>query len=219
MAADTARRLWPQYPSAHTGCGLALSNLNRLEEALDCYDQALKLLPDEKETLWSRALALLTLGRFEEGWLAHEYRNLRHKSLAARKFPQPLWWGKEPLQDQRLYIYWEQGLGDTIQFARYALLAAAAGAKVTLSLQRPLLRLFKEFDSAITVIGQNEAPTEFDLHCPLLTLPLAFGTRLETIPAFENGYLKAPPEDVTRWDQRLPTMLSAFSRFTASFSW
>jgi tetratricopeptide (TPR) repeat protein len=204
IAAETARKLWPQYPSAHTGCGLALSNLNRLEEALDCYDQALKLLPDEKETLWSRALALLALGRFEEGWLAYEYRNLRHNSLAARRYPKPLWWGKEPLKDQRLYIYWEQGLGDTIQFARYALLAAAAGAKVTLSLQGPLLRLFKDFDPSIRIIGQTDVPDEFDLHCPLLTLPLAFDTRLDTIPAFEHGYLRPPAAEGARWAQRLP---------------
>lgn len=204
MAAETARKLAPYYPAAHTDYGLALSSLNRLEEALDCYDQALKLQPDEKETLWSRALALLALGRFEEGWLAYEYRNLRHKTLAARKYPKPLWGGKEPLQDQRLYIYWEQGLGDTIQFARYARLAAAAGARVSLSIQGPLLRLFKDFDPTIKIIGQNEEPDEFDLHCPLLTLPLAFGTRLDTIPAWENGYLRAPAEEAARWAQRLP---------------
>jgi ADP-heptose:LPS heptosyltransferase len=75
---------------------------------------------------------------------------------------------------------------------------------VVFSVQGPLLRLFKGFEPAVTVIGQNEAPTEFDLHCPLLTLPLAFGTRLETIPAWEDGYLTAQPEDVARWDQRLP---------------
>ncbi|MCA3275210.1 MAG: tetratricopeptide repeat protein [Roseomonas sp.] len=204
LAAETARSLAPKDASAHRGYGFALGNLNRLEEAMVSYDHALTLQPDERESLWNRALALLVLGRFEEGWLAYEYRNLRHKTLAARKYPKPLWWGKEPLKDQRLYIYWEQGLGDTIQFARYALLAAAAGAKVAFSVQGPLLRLFKGFEPDVTVIGQNEAPTEFDLHCPLLTLPLAFGTRLETIPALENGYLTAPPEDVARWDQRLP---------------
>ncbi|MCA4919622.1 MAG: tetratricopeptide repeat protein [Roseomonas sp.] len=204
LAAETARSLAPKDASAHRGYGFALGNLNRLEEAMVSYDHALTLQPDERESLWNRALALLVLGRFEDGWLAYEYRNLRHKTLAARKYPKPLWWGKQPLKDQRLYIYWEQGLGDTIHFARYALLAAAAGAEVAFSVQDPLLRLFKGFDSAITVIGQNEAPTEFDLHCPLLTLPLAFGTRLETIPAFENGYLKAPAEDAAPWDQRLP---------------
>ena len=202
--AETARKIAPQDASTHRGYGFALGNLNRVEEALVSYDDALSLQPDDREALWNRALALLVLGRFEEGWLGYEYRNLRHKTLAARKYPKPLWWGKEPLKDQRLYIYWEQGLGDTLQFARYALLAAAAGAKVVFSVQGPLLRLFKGFEPAVTVIGQNEAPTEFDLHCPLLTLPLAFGTRLETIPAWEDGYLTAPPEDVARWDQRLP---------------
>ena len=204
IVAETARKIAPQDASSHRGYGFALGNLNRLEEALVSYDHALTLQPDDREALWNRALVLLVLGRFEEGWLAYEYRNLRHKTLAARKYPKPLWWGKEPLKDQRLYIYWEQGLGDTIQFARYALLAAAAGAKVAFSVQGPLLRLFKSFEPAVTVIGQNEAPTEFDLHCPLMTLPLAFGTRLETIPAWEDGYLTAPPDDVARWDQRLP---------------
>ncbi|MCA3280148.1 MAG: tetratricopeptide repeat protein, partial [Roseomonas sp.] len=204
LAAETARTLAPKDASAHRGYGFALGNLNRLEEAMVSYDHALKLQPDDREAHWNRALALLALGRFEDGWLAYEHRNLRHKTLAARKYPKPLWWGKQPLTDQRLYIYWEQGLGDTIHFSRYALLAAAAGAKVAFSVQDPLLRLFKGFHSAITVIGQNEAPTEFDLHCPLMSLPLAFGTRLETIPAFEKGYLKAPAEETARWDQRLP---------------
>ncbi|MCZ8277192.1 MAG: tetratricopeptide repeat protein [Acetobacteraceae bacterium] len=204
LSAETARTLAPMDPAAHRGYGFALGNLNRLEEAIVSYDYALKLQPDDREASWNRALALLALGRFEDGWLAYENRNLRHKTLAARKYPKPLWWGNQQLKDQRLYIYWEQGLGDTIHFARYVLLAAAAGAKVAFSVQDPLRRLFKGFEPAVTVIGQNEAPTEFELHAPLLTLPLAFGTRLETIPAFENGYLTAPPEDVARWHQRLP---------------
>ena len=204
MAAEAARTLAPQDASAHRGYGFALSNLNRLHEALAAYNEALRLKPDDREALWNRALALLALGRFEEGWLCYEYRNLRQKTLAARRYPKPLWWGKQPLKNQQLYIYWEQGLGDTIQFARYALLAVAAGAQVTLSVQDPLLRLFKDFDPSVTIIGQNDEAAEFDLHCPLMTLPLAFGTRLETIPAWENGYLKAPSEDVARWDQRLP---------------
>ena len=203
-AAETARTLAPQDTAAHRGYGFALGNLNRLYEALAAYDEALRLKPNDREVLWNRALTLLALGRFEEGWLAYESRNLRQKTLVARKYPRPLWWGKQPLKGQQLHVYWEQGLGDTIQFARYALLAVAAGAKVTLSVQDPLLRLFKDFDPSVTIIGQNDEAAEFDLHCPLMTLPMAFGTRLETIPAWENGYLKAPPEDVARWGQRLP---------------
>ena len=205
IAADTARSMAPEDASTHNGYGFILGHLNRLEEALVSYDHALKLKPDDTETLWNRALALLALGRFEEGWLAYEYRNLRRKTLAARKYPQPLWWGKQALTDQRLYVYWEQGLGDTIQFARYVLLAAAAGAQVTFSVQEPLRRLFKEFDPAVTIIGQNDEPAAFDLHCPLLTLPLAFGTTLRTIPAFPRGYLRVPAEDAARWAARLPS--------------
>ncbi|MCE2923252.1 MAG: tetratricopeptide repeat protein [Roseomonas sp.] len=204
VAAETARTLAPEDASVHRGYGFALGHLNRLEEAIVSYDYTLKLQPDDREASWNRALALLLLGRFDDGWLAYEYRHFRNKTPAARNYPKPLWWGKQPLKDQRLYIYWEQGLGDTINFARYALLAAAAGAKVAFSVQDPLRRLFKGFEPAVTVIGQNEAPTEFELHAPLLTLPLAFGTRLETIPALENGYLTASPEDVARWHQRLP---------------
>ncbi|MCZ8143164.1 MAG: tetratricopeptide repeat protein [Acetobacteraceae bacterium] len=203
-AAETARQLAPQDASAHRGYGFALGHLNRVEEALAAYDIALTLKPNDTESLWNRALALLVLGRFEEGWLAYECRNLRGRNVTARKYPEPLWYGKQPIRDQRLYVYWEQGLGDTIQFARYVLLAAAAGAKVAFSVQDPLLRLIKDFAPGVTVVGQNDEADGFDLHAPLLTLPLAFGTRLETIPAFENGYLTAPPEDVARWHQRLP---------------
>jgi len=180
VAAETARTLAPEDASVHRGYGFALGHLNRLEEAIVSYDYTLKLQPDDREASWNRALALLLLGRFDDGWLAYEYRHFRNKTPAARNYPKPLWWGK------------------------HALLAAAAGAKVAFSVQDPLLRLFKGFEPAVTVIGQNEAPTEFELHAPLLTLPLAFGTRLETIPALENGYLTASPEDVARWDQRLP---------------
>ena len=204
LAAQQALALAPQDAGTYNSYGFALGNLGRQQEALAAYDAALKLKSDDRETLWNRALALLLLGRFDEGWLAYEYRNLRQKTLAARKYPKPLWWGKEPIENQHLYVYWEQGLGDTLHFARYALLAVAAGARVTLSVQDPLRRLFKDFAPGVAVVGQNDAPDDFGLHCPLMTLPLAFGTRLETIPAFENGYLAAPAEDVARWDQRLP---------------
>jgi len=199
-----SRNIAPDDPVTYINHGFILAALNRFEEALIFYDRALKLKPDHPEAHHNRAFALLTLGRFEEGWLSYEYRNLRHKTLAARKYTKPLWWGKQPLKDQRLFVYPEQGFGDTIQFARYAMLAADAGARVVLSVQNPLRRVFKGFHPGVTVIGHNEVPTEFDLHCPLLSLPLAFGTRLESIPAWPHGYLKAPAEEVARWAQRLP---------------
>jgi tetratricopeptide (TPR) repeat protein len=191
-------------PIAHVNHGWILAILNRLREALISYDRALALKPDHVDARYNRAFALLALGHFEEGWLQYEYRNLREKTLAVQRYAQPLWWGKEPLKDQRLFLYYEQGIGDTIQFARYALLAADQGAKVVLSVHEPLRRLFQDFDPRISVIGQHEEPTDFDLHCPLLSLPLAFGTRLETIPAWPEGYLRAPAEAVAGFAERLP---------------
>ena len=191
-------------PATHVNQGWILSFLNRFREAIVCYDRAIKLKPDHVDARYNRAFAMLTLGHFEEGWVEYEYRNLRQKTLSARKYPKPLWWGKEPIKDRRLFLYYEQGLGDTIQFSRYAMLAADQGAKVIMSVHDPLRRLFASFDRRIRVIGMDEEPTEFDFHCPLLSLPLAFGTKLGTIPAWPEGYLKAPAEDAQAWAQRLP---------------
>ena len=199
-----SRNIAPDDPATYTNQGWILGCLNRLREAILAYGQAIKLKPDHADARYNRAFALLTLGHFDEGWLEYEYRNLREKTLAIQKYPKPFWWGKEPIKDQRLFLYYEQGLGDTIQFSRYALLAADQGAEVVLSVHDPLRRLFKDFDSRILVIGQKEEPSEFDLHCPLLSLPLAFGTKLETIPTWPEGYLKAPAEEVAAWAQNLP---------------
>ena len=202
-AAEAGRAMLPDDARAHYNYGYALLQLNRLEDALSSYEQAMKLDPDGRASPWGRALTLLTLGRFEEGWAAYEARDGVPGILTKRNYPKPLWLGQEMLKDKRLYVYWEQGFGDTIQFSRYALLAAAAGAKVAFSVQDPLLRLFKGCFQNITVIGQHEGPTDFDLHCPLLSMPLGFGTRLETIPSVIGGYLKVPAEDVALWQQKL----------------
>ncbi|MCA3309341.1 MAG: tetratricopeptide repeat protein [Roseomonas sp.] len=191
-------------PVAHINHGTILTALNQLEEALLSYDRALRLKPDHAEARYNRAFTLLALGRFEDGWRDYEYRHLRPTAQSRRKFSQPIWQGRELLQDQRLLIQAEQGFGDTIQFARYGLLAAAAGADVILAVQKPLLRLFKDFHPGVLVVDEDEATAEFDLHCPMLSLPLAFGTRLETIPAWPDGYLKAPAEEAARFAARLP---------------
>ena len=199
-----SRNISPDDPLTYINHGFILAALNRFEDALEFYDRALKIQPDHREAHHNRAFALLTLGRFEDGWLAYEYRNLRRTTLVARKYAQPLWWGKQPIKDQRLFLYGEQGLGDTIHFGRYALLAANAGATVFLSVQKPLYQLFQGFHPAVTTLNPNEAPREFDLHCPLLSLPLAFGTRLETIPAWPEGYLTASKDSTALWAKRLP---------------
>ena len=205
MVAQEARSIAPEDVLTHMAHALALVHLNRLEEALVSYEQVLRLNPEDADAIWGRGETLLTLGRFEEGWVDYEARKSKLNLHDKLKYQQPLWRGQEALTKKRLFVYWEQGYGDTIQFARYALLAAAAGAEVALSVQEPLRRLFKDFGPNITVIGESEAPKAFDLHCPLSSMPLGFGTRLETIPSMAGGYLKATAEDVAAWQQKLPT--------------
>jgi tetratricopeptide (TPR) repeat protein len=199
------RNIALDHPSTHVNQGWILTFLNRFREAIICYDRAIKLKPDDYVARHNRAFALLSLGQFEEGWYEHEYRNLRQKTLAVRRYPKPLWWGKVPIKDQRLFLYCEQGLGDAIQFSRYAILAADQGANVVFSVHQPLRRLFDSFDPRILVVNSNQEPTDFDLHCPLVSLPLAFNTKLTTIPAFPEGYLKAPANEAQAWTQRLPS--------------
>lgn len=201
--AEAARAAMPDQAATHYTCGYVLAHSNRLEEALASYGQAVRLDPDHTYGAWAYALTLLTLGRFDEGWSAYEARNRRPEIFTKRQFPQPLWLGQETIKGKRLFVYWEQGFGDTIHFSRYVLLAASAGASIAFAVQNPLLRLIRSCFEGVTVIAQNEIPTDFDLHCPLLSMPLGFGTRLETIPSMPGGYLKARDEDIAFWQHKL----------------
>jgi tetratricopeptide (TPR) repeat protein len=203
-AAEEAKAILPHDAVTRYYLGFSLAHLNRCDEALACYEEALKLEPDNTAAALVRALTLLTMGRFAEGWAAYEDRVRCPDAFIKRDYPKPLWLGQETLKDKRLFVYWEQGFGDTLQFARYVLLAAAAGAKVAFSVQDPLRRLFGGWSPLITVIGQNEEPTDFDLHCPLLSMPLGFATRVETIPSLPENYLKVSAGEVAAWQEKLP---------------
>jgi len=193
----------PDYAEAHYNRGVILQDLRRPEEALASYHKAIALKPDYAEAYWNQSLCLLLMGQFEQGFRQYEWRKKVKERLGLRSYPQPLWLGEEDIAGKTLFIYWEQGLGDTIQFCRYAELVEARGAKVILSVQKPLRWLLKQISPTIQVIGPNEAPANFDYHCPLLSLPLALGTTVETIPA-EHHYIKAENELRLAWSARLP---------------
>jgi hypothetical protein len=144
------------------------------------------------------------LGDLKGGWRDYEWRKKKNEPIADRAFSQPLWLGEDNLAGKRIFVHWEQGFGDTLQFCRYALLLKALGAQVILSAPGALVRLLKQLEPEIEVIAGVERPSAFDYHCPLMSLPLAFGTTLETIPAQEK-YLSADPADAARWEARLPT--------------
>jgi tetratricopeptide (TPR) repeat protein len=199
---DRAITLKPDYAEAYNNRGDALVKLMRLDDALMSFDRAIALKPDDPSAHWNKSLCLLLVGRFEQGWRLYEWRKKLAEPYAVRPFSRPLWLGEEDIAGKTLFLWWEQGLGDAIQFCRYAKVAEARGAKVFMSAQKPLRALFKQISPTINIIGEDEVPDNFDYHCPLLSLPLAFRTTLETIPA-SIPYLK-PHEDKSRfWSEKL----------------
>ncbi len=199
---DRAIALKPDYAEAYNNRGNVLRDLKRTEEALASYDKAIALKPDYAGAYWNQSLCLLLMGHFEQGWRQYECRKKRTEPVGVRSYPQHLWLGEEDIAGKTLFICWEQGFGDTIQFYRYAKLVEARSAKVIMSVQEPLRELLKQVSPTIQIIGPNEVPTDFDYYCPLLSLPLVFGTTLETIPA-TIPYLKSNAEKSLFWKEKL----------------
>ena len=202
MDFDTAIALRPDYVEAHSNRGRVLQDLGRHSDALASYDTAVALQPDFVDAHWNRGVLLLLLGRFETGWAQFEWRKRLDPPCGNRTFRQPLWLGQQDIAGKTIFIHWEQGFGDTIQFCRYAKRLRDIGARVILSVQLPLLRLIRLMDPRIEVIAEAEAPGAFDYHCPLASLPLALRTMLQTIPS-EPRYLHAEGETRRHWQQRL----------------
>jgi tetratricopeptide (TPR) repeat protein len=202
QAAERAIALRPHLADAHCNQGMALQALRRLPEAIAAFDRAIALRPDFATALNNKALALLLTGQFAEGWKLQESRWQTKQFLPMlRGFDQPVWRG-EPLDGRVLLLHAEQGLGDTIQFCRYAPLVAQRGS-VLLEVQPPLLPLLAAQPDMPRLIARGERLPEFDLHCPLLSLPLAFGAEPSTFPV-PGGYLAADPARIAEWAPRLP---------------
>ena len=202
-ACDRALALDPGCVEAHSNKGNSLWGLGRREEALASYANALACDPGHAQTHWNEGFLRLQLGQFDAGWRKHEWRwQLPEMQPDLRSFAQPVWLGKENLAGRTILLYAEQGLGDTIQFCRYAKLVAALGATVLLEVQKPLRHLLAHVEGASQVLARGEALPAFDYCCPLLSLPLAFGTTLDTIPS-SPAYLYCEPAEVAPWEQRL----------------
>jgi tetratricopeptide (TPR) repeat protein len=202
---DRALAIQPEFVPAHANRGGVLVAMNRPEEALACYDQALAIAPESASTHVNRGMTRLMLGDFAGGWADYEWRWRDQTSWIikeARHYPQPRWSGKEPLAGRTLLVYCEQGYGDTIQFCRFAKLVAALGARLIFEVPAALASLMRSLEGVAQWVVHGDPLPPFDYHCPLLSLPLALNTRLETVPA-PARYLSVGEDLRRRWQLRL----------------
>lgn len=201
---DRMIALQPDFPPTHYNRGNVLKDLKRLTEAVESYDRTIALLPDHAMSHVNKALILLLLGNYREGWPLYEWRWKHELKGEARRFTQPLWLGEEPLVGRTLLIHSEQGLGDAIQFCRYAKMAEDKGAKVVLEAPQELVSVLKTLSGDITFIEKVKPLPKFDLQCPMMSLPLAFKTTVETVPD-EIPYLFADRDKKVVWREKLGT--------------
>ncbi|WP_175968676.1 tetratricopeptide repeat protein [Burkholderia sp. BCC0322] len=193
----------PRDKLAHFHRGNALRALRRHEDALHAYAEAIDIDPDYAPAHCMRAFLCLSIGDFEAGWAEYEWR-WRDSQLdgSRRDFAQPRWTHGMPLDGQTILLYPEQGLGDTLQFCRYVPLVKALGARVVVEAPVELKALFATLDGIDVLVARGDPLPPFDLHCPLLSLPLEFRTDLSSIPA-SVPYLRADPARVEHWRVRL----------------
>ena len=212
-AANAYRRalgLSPGDAAATSNLGISLYGMGLLAESLAQHRAAVALDPESAGFRYNLAVALLAAGEFEEGWPAYESRlrlgigqlGFPVRGDIAFDVPGPRWSG-EPLAGRTIFLYGEQGLGDTLQFVRYAPVVAERGGRVAIGVPPQLLRLVRRMPCVAEAVPTGGGLPDFDTHCPLLSLPLVLGTTLETIPA-STPYLAPDPRDVETWRKRLP---------------
>jgi tetratricopeptide (TPR) repeat protein len=180
-----------------------LGQLQRFDEAFAFYDQIKALHLNNATTDWNLALLHMLTGNFEAGWAGRESRWAKTSPPPYPKFSQPMWLGNEPVEGKTILIHVDEGLGDTIQFTRYVPMVAARGARVILVVERPLYSLLSGLPGVSQCLPFSDGPLPaFDMHCPIGSLPLAFRTRLDTIPPVTS--LRYPPEAHAQvWEERL----------------
>jgi tetratricopeptide (TPR) repeat protein len=193
----------PGYVDARVNRGNALQAAGRLDEAVAGYREVLALDPASASAAWNLAFALLLQGDYAAGWPLYEARwRVLGRHSATRDWAAPRWSGAEPLSGRTLLLHHEQGLGDTLQMLRYVPLLSARGARVVLEMPAPLARIAATVPGDPSVVLQGDALPAFDLHCPMMSLPLAFATTLDRIPA-SIPYLSASAAAQAAWQQRL----------------
>jgi tetratricopeptide (TPR) repeat protein len=204
---DRAIDLSPTLPQAFANRGTALLGQLRVPAALQSYQRAIDLQGEFSTAHYCLGMALLLAGELERGWREFEWRfRDEHSSVFAERhrFKEPRWLGEETLKNRTILVHHEQGLGDTIQFSRYVSELAARGARVIVEVPPELARLMASLEGVWRVVTRGETLPAFDYHCPMMSLPLASGTTLSTIPA-NMPYLRSTTPQWETWRARLGT--------------
>jgi len=191
----------PDHAGAYYNLGNTFVAKGQFQEALQSYQKAIDIFPDFADAHWGVALLHLRLGNFEDGWKGYEWRWKLKDIMVGRNFPQPLWDGSD-IRDKTILLHAEQGLGDTIQFIRYAPLVSMKGARVIIECQKELVSLLKSVQGVEHVLARDESLPEFDIHCALLSLPYLLKTTLKSIPN-EVPYFRVDATLVEKWRSKL----------------
>jgi tetratricopeptide (TPR) repeat protein len=195
-----AIRSLPDSAESHYNLGTALHGQGRLDDAIACYEEAIRLRPDYPEAHNNLGQCWLLKGQFQRGWAEYEW-HLRCPGIGSRSFRQPQWDGT-PLGGRRILLYADQGLGDNLQFARFAGLVQQRGGYVIMECLPSLAPLLSTCPGIDRLVAQGSVLPEFDVHAAMLSLPGLLGTTVETIPA-DVPYVHADPQHRRRWQQEL----------------
>ncbi len=184
QSVDSYRRaleLSPDLHDARVAMGSCYQFMGRPEQALECCEAVLKSDAGHAEAHWNRALLLLLKGDYAEGWREYEWRwKKRAFTSPVRHFSQPRWAG-EDLAGKKLLVHAEQGFGDTLQFCRFIPNLARLGAKVIFECQPQLVSLLESLAGCVEAVPMGANLPDFDMHVPLLSLPLLLGINLQNL--------------------------------------
>jgi tetratricopeptide (TPR) repeat protein len=200
---DRAIEINPDYAEAYSNRGFLLDELLHYKDAILDYDKSIAIINDFPEAHLNKALCILRIGDFSNGWNLYEWRWKVEKPWQIKpNHPKPLWLGDEKIHNKTILLHSEQGLGDTIQFCRYAKLVKELGASVLLEVPKQLLGLLNGLEGVDQLIEKGTPLPDFDYHCPLLSLPLAFKTELASIPN-PTPYVASATQLREHWAKKL----------------
>ena len=199
----SATRMRPSSAEAWDNVGMTLARQGHWDQAMVCYDEAIRLRPDFGEARRNRGLGWLTLGDFERGFPEAEWR-FKCRNPGGHNFPRPRWAG-EPLEGRTILLHFEQGLGDTLQFIRFAPQVKERGGQVWVFCQPSLMRLMSMSPGVDLVMDGSSPFPDFHLHAPLMSVPAIIGTSEATLP--RDPYLVADARRIERWRPALSQAL------------